>query len=275
MPSYLHIPKRWTPVVTRPLILVPGMSRSLPWDDAADLGQTRGVAPAARVSVHGTSIASSGRLEPVQDAVLEAQALLGIVLADRHLPARVRKEASRIAALTTTTPQLVLARLEDLRAREVSRLPAAEVMVDYCRFVSIEVFWRFHLEETVKAVFATPDDYLRAVEAEVAPAQRLLNDLGPDPVVPAPYSWLVPRAEVAGITAGQARARLNMSQDPPYVVFVWTTKRMRASGVMVRVPCALDAVPSRHMHWHRGNVPDERIDGDLPRAALDQIEWLP
>lgn len=35
------------------------------------------------------------------------------------------------------------------------------------------------------------------------------------------------------------------------------------------------AVPARHVQWSPGDVPDERIDQDIPYAALGGVEWRP
>lgn len=44
---------------------------------------------------------------------------------------------------------------------------------------------------------------------------------------------------------------------------------------MVREPRGLDAVPARLVQWRAGDVPDERIDLNIPRAALGRIGWRP
>jgi hypothetical protein len=79
--------------------------------------------------------------------------------------------------------------------------------------------------------------------------------------------------DVEGLSGAQMKVRLNVRQDPPYVMLIWMVDGMLASGVTVRVPCGLDAIPSRLLQWYRENVPNERIDGDLPRMALERIEW--
>ena len=66
---------------------------------------------------------------------------------------------------------------------------------------------------------------------------------------------------------------LNNTQDPPYVMFVFTTASLARGGVQIRDPRGIDAVPSVLLQWVPGNVSDEVIDGDLDRAALERIEW--
>ena len=172
-------------------------------------------------------------------------------------------------------PDLALSRFLELHADVAPLLPRTDPTIDYVRCVSVETFWRFNVDASLKAYFVTAEDYRRSVEGEVDPAARLTNDLGADPVVPAANSWLVPASDVDGLTGAEAKARLNFTQDPPYAVMVWSVARMIGAGVTVRAPRGVDAIPSRLLQWYPENVPDERIDGDLPRTALERIEWRP
>jgi len=207
------------------------------------------------------------------DAATEARELIRIVSSDTSLSTATRRRATIIGALVGTNPDLALMRLAELRVEVVPLLPTAAPVVDYVRCIGIEVYWRNNLAAARKAFFATPEDYRRTVEAEPDPGARLLGDLGRDPVVPAANSWLLPLRDVEGLSGAQMKIRLNMGQDPPYVMLIWTLGGMLAAGVTVRVPCGLDAIPSRLRQWYPENVPNERIDGDLPRLALERIEW--
>ena len=209
----------------------------------------------------------------VPDVATEARELVRIVSSDTSLPTRVRHRAGALAVLAGTNPDLALTRLAELRAEVVPRLSTEAPRVDYARCVGIEVFWRRNLLPVRRAYLATPEDYRLAVDADADPPARLLADLGPDLVVPAANSWLIPLADLARFSGAQMRARLNMGQDPPYVVLIFSVARMLLAGVTVRVPCGLDAVPSRLLQWYQENVPDERIDGDLLQIALARIEW--
>lgn len=51
--------------------------------------------------------------------------------------------------------------------------------------------------------------------------------------------------------------------------------KLIASGVRVREPRGVDAVPGRHLQWSPGVVPHERIDRNVPYAALGGIQWHP
>lgn len=61
----------------------------------------------------------------------------------------------------------------------------------------------------------------------------------------------------------------------PYIVMTLAVRKMQASGVEIRVPRGVDAIPSRLVRWSREGVPNERIDQDIPTAALGRLEWRP
>lgn len=51
--------------------------------------------------------------------------------------------------------------------------------------------------------------------------------------------------------------------------------KMQASGVEIRAPRGVDAIPNRLVWWSSEGVPNERIDQDIPTAALGRLEWRP
>ncbi len=141
--------------------------------------------------------------------------------------------------------------------------------------MGLETFWNHNLEGGTKEVFATPASYARYVSSASDPAEILSHHVGSQVVADAAHSWMVPYSHLEGLTSIQARARLRFHQDPPFVVMVFSVEKMVANNVMIRDPRGLDVIPSRILDWYPGNVPDEKIDSDIPRAALDRIEWLP
>jgi hypothetical protein len=209
------------------------------------------------------------------DAATQARELVRIVRGDAGLPGAVRRQAGALASLATANPDLAIERLEALRVAALPSLPMVPPAVDYARCVAIEVFWRYNLDPRVKELFVAPEDYRRSIESSPEPEVRLESDLGPQSIAPAANSWLVPSARLDGVSAADMRIQLNFDQPPPYVVMAFSVARMFAAGVEVRVPTGIDAIPSRLTQWFRENVPDERIDRDIPRAALERIEWRP
>lgn len=56
---------------------------------------------------------------------------------------------------------------------------------------------------------------------------------------------------------------------------IFPMERMLAAGVRVREPRGVDAIPSRLTQWVPGDVPGERIDENIPVAALGDLQWRP
>ena len=209
------------------------------------------------------------------DAASEARELIRIVTTDAGLPIPARRRAGALVGLAESNPNLALERLIELSDEIRPRLIVETPATDYARCVSIEVYWRYNLGRDRKELFRSPEDYRRRVEIENDPAARLLADLAPGILVPAAHSWLVPLSDLDGLSGTQVRMRLNMRQDPPYVVLVLSADRMRIGGVAVRSPRGIDAIPGRHVQWHPGDVRNERIDLDIPASAVEGIEWRP
>ena len=172
-------------------------------------------------------------------------------------------------------PQAALDRLDRLHQAAIGCLETQHPAVEYCRLVGLETFWHHNLDIVTKEAFTTPASYARYVSSAEAPAQVLQDDVGSQIVADAAHSWMVPYSELEGLTSAQARAKLRFHRNPPYAVMVFSVAKMVANDVLVRDPCGLDVIPGRILDWYPGNVTDEKIDGDIPRAALDRIEWLP
>ncbi len=212
----------------------------------------------------------------VLDEVTLARELIRIVSSDSGLPRSARSRAAGLQALATSQASLVFDDLETLRRQVISALPMQQPTCDYARCVSVEAFWLHNLRAERRAAFLTPRNYLHWLRFQGDPAAAALNDISTDDIVPAPHSWLVPAASIAGLSGRGLRARLKLSgSEPPYLVFVFPVVDLKAAGVEVREPRGLDAVPARHVQWSPGDVPDERIDQDIPYAALGGVEWRP
>ena len=210
------------------------------------------------------------------DAVAEARQLIRIIDDDRKLPRSVRGRARALGSLVPSKPGLVLDLLEELRERTVPDLALQSPTVDYARCVSVQVFWRYYLHPAQRRTFRTGDMYRRYLEYLDNPVEMIRNGLRDDePLVPAAHSWLVPVTRISGLDGARTRRRLRIDDEPPYIVMVFPAARMRAAGVEIREPRGLDAIPGRFLQWMPGDVPDERIDQDIPIAALGNLEWRP
>ena len=213
----------------------------------------------------------------MRDSVTEAVSLISVVSRDRALPRFIRQEAKRLLPLATSKPEmaeLVWDRLETLRHRVLPDLPLWPPTCDYARCVSVDTFWRFHIARTHRGFFQHHEQYRRYLEARSDPASVARTHLTDGILVPAPNSWLIPANRIASLNGTQTRKLLRFEQKPPYLIMIFPVERMQAAGVQVREPRGIDAVPSRFLTWVSGEVPDERIDRDIPLTALGDLRWL-
>lgn len=211
-------------------------------------------------------------------AATDVRELVRIVVDDPGLPRRVRRDAAALMELASSQPRLARRRLEDLRLSVLPDLPLVAPAVDYARCISVETFWRFHVRWDRKAMFGQGSEaYRRHLESQSDPANIAHQDLSPEPVLfPAAHSWLIPATNLEGANGPTLRRRLELGESrPPYVVFFFPRPRLRAAGVEIREPRGIDALPGPQLQWTPEGVPDERIDRDVPLAALGWIEWRP
>lgn len=206
-----------------------------------------------------------------------ARQLIQIVATDPGLPRYLRREARSLEPLVASKPDLVLDNLEALRKGILPDLALAPPTGDYARCVSVDVFWDYHMDPDRWEYFASDARvYRRYLESTDNPVQVIGGDLRDDEVlIPSPFSWLVPAHQIAALTGVEIRSHLQIDDHPPYIVMILPASKMRTCGVEVREPRGIDAVPSRLVQWSHGAVPNERIDQDIPTAALGGLEWRP
>ena len=211
----------------------------------------------------------------MEGAAAEARDLIGVVTGDSQLARGVRLAARRLLPLALQRPELVLERLESLRIRTLPDLLLQLPECGYARCVSVETFWRFHIAREIRGFFQHHTQYQAYLESHADPALVARAHLRDNVLVPAPHSWLVPIDRIVGLTGTQTQSLLRMSQQPPYLVMIFPVRRMVARRVRIREPRGIDAVTSRFSQWRAGDVPDERIDKDIPLTALGRLQWRP
>lgn len=207
------------------------------------------------------------------DAVSEARQLIRIVASDSGLPRSTRVKARSLNAVVATKPGWVCDRLDELRRCVLPTLPVETPAVDYARCVGVEVFWRNYIRPTRQAFFDTANDYLRYLEATDDPAGAAFGDLRQGTLVLSAHSWLVPTELIEGLDGAGLKVRLRINHRPPYIVMLFSVEKLVRSGVKIREPRGTDAVPGRLVQWWSGDVPQERIDHDIPASALEGLEW--
>jgi len=205
-----------------------------------------------------------------------AREFIRIISSDTGLPKYVRQRAASLQLLAASQPSLVLDSLEELRHQVILDLALESPTCDYARCVPVESFWRHNLTPERRSVFATSNDYLHWLQLQSDPGSAALHDISSGNIVPAPHSWLVPAYRIGGLNGPGLKTRLKLSgSEPPYLVFIFPMAKLKAAGVEVREPRGIDTVPARQVQWSPGDVSDERIDLDIPHAALGGIEWRP
>lgn len=209
-------------------------------------------------------------------SVAETRQLIGIVVADKRLPRHVRRKAAALEPLVLTSPELVRDRLNEIREATLLDLGVDPPDIDYARCVSVEVFYDHHIQSARKRFFRDPEDYLLYLGSLTNPAETARRDIKQEPILlPAAYSWLIPAHNIADLRGPSIKSRLQLHQDPPYIVMMFPVERMRAADVGVREPRGIDVVPSYLTWWSPKAVPGERIDQDIPLSALGGLEWRP
>lgn len=212
----------------------------------------------------------------MEDIATLARELSRITSKDRGLDSSVQARAADCELLCAQNKSLIaMRRLTELHEEVAPNLPTTTPDVDYARCISLLAFWRYNLTPAIKKRFRVYEPYKRLIEDEVNPDALLTRHLGSDPIVKAKDSWLIPAQEIVGMAAEQVKHRLKITADPPYVVMIFPKAKMQSVGLEVRRPCSIDTIPRRLTHWRQGDVPDERIDRDIPRAALGRLEWRP
>ena len=221
---------------------------------------------------------AAGHYPPIMvNAGAVARQLIQIVAADPGLPRYLRREASSLESLVSSKPDLVLDNLEALRERVIPDLALGRPTGDYARCVSVDVFWDYHMKPGRREFFASDArvyrHYLESLADPVHVIRRDLRDI--EILVPAAHSWLVPADQIAALGGTKTKSHLQIDDNPPYIVMTFPVAKMQASGVEIRAPRGVDAIPGRLVRWSREGVPNERIDQDIPTAALGCIEWRP
>lgn len=214
---------------------------------------------------------------PSRSTIVEG--LAALVVGDATLPPSVRSEASRIHREAWIRPQRALDDLDNLHRRVVPTLTCARPTESLARCVSIETFFLHHLRSDIRYRVGSSQAYQSRIGQAADPSAALRHDLAVDPILfPAEFSWMAPLQRLGRLTGTESRHALGTLQEPPFVVFVLPLSRLRSALVVVRPPCAIDAIPGRNHQWRpprRQYPPTELVDRDIPLDALREVRWRP
>jgi hypothetical protein len=205
--------------------------------------------------------------------------MIDVVEGDTLLPASLRRQFSDVRPLVADDPELALARLVGMAATVALGLHRDLPEHDLAKCAGIEGFFSFYLADDVRAFFRGPEEYRRRIEAVSDREMVLLNDLSTTtPLIPAENSWLTDWNSIASMSGTRLRKHLSIRPLPPFVVLVMVLRDLLLSGVTVREPRAVDAIPRRLTEWVPGGLPSgglEYIDGPMPRTAVSRVVWKP
>ena len=195
---------------------------------------------------------------------------------DHALRAAERRKLDRFRRMAGTRPALANAGLIQLALEVASDLARSIPKAALARCVSIQVFYTHHLDADTKVDLPTVAAFEAFVGALDQPNEFLMGHLSPvEPIFPAKNSWLIPADRIAGLSADRTREFLQVDYRPPLVIFHMPLQRLHDVGVTVRKPRSIDTVAHDFAQWRPSSVPGELIDADVPRSAIDSIEWRP
>lgn len=210
---------------------------------------------------------------------VETAVMLQKVREDAALPRHLRDRAVRAAGDLTQSVR-ALQRLQRLAENELPLIPRSQPTRGLSRVVSAGTFLRYHLEPEFREVFTTTDDFVRYVDSSADPNAELFAHLSPSPIaIPWQRSWLAPTRQIRGLSGNDLIRVLELGADaePPFVALHMPLDRLQGAGVLVRPPCSLDSVLGPNPQWSPTGLAsgvDEFVDGDVPRDAVERVEWV-
>ena len=209
------------------------------------------------------------------DLTYTVNALIDLIRRDKSLGSSTKRKARACSKFVASNPQEAINRLEGLYAATAPTLVRAPPDDDYARVISLYDFWRYNLSDAARTGYTHFAHYARVVQQQRNPNVLLHQHLDQRRLFPARHSWMAPKALIKGKPGTEIKELLRLTHDPPYVVMTLSRHKMDQNDVTIRKPVSLDAIPGRLLQWDRGDVPGERVDGDIPYAALGSLAWMP
>lgn len=197
---------------------------------------------------------------------------------DSPLPTKYRNEARRLRGMLPDEPARVEKHLEAL-AVEFASAAAYEIP-------TTDLF-RCSPASTVHRHMTSPEwreidtrSFLREAEASGDAAAFIRARIDPGTIIfPPGRSWLIDAPSVWDMDSRELKIGLELldTQNPPYVLFRLTPDRMKAAGVGVRLPTALDAAAGGQPQWNPAGlrIGAEYLDKAVPIEAVEELAWKP
>lgn len=245
------------------------------WGGPCRLGPVSIASPTASIvgAHHGGALESP---------VSEGQAIdffIGCLENDEQLERGVRQKAAELRRLGAQNPAVALEQLRALAEEVTPTLPRRAPTDSLARCVNMETFLRYHVRPEIGAFFEDAAQYRAFVSRAHIPEVLLLDHLDrAEPLFEASHSWLVAYDDIKGMSGRDLMRALGLAAPPPYALMQLSVGRLLKAGVTVRSTTSLDAALSGTTLWDPKSLPTglgEVIDGNVPQAALEGIEWRP
>lgn len=200
---------------------------------------------------------------------------------DSPLPPKVRHEARALLARLPADFLWVGQRVDEMAETFATDTGYEDPTSDLFKFVPVATVHRFMVEAAWRAVDVRA--FVARAEDSADPAIFILGAIPARAVIfPRRNSWLVePRdmTDFPALPSQKMRRRLEIddSYEPPYVLFRLSMARMKAAGVQLRQPNALDAASARQPQWNPAGlaVGREYLDKAVPIEAVEEVVWKP
>ena len=200
--------------------------------------------------------------------------LIEMVLEDQDLPGWVHEEVRALEQSERSSSDLVAKRLRIIRSSLEPDLAFAPPRCDYVRVTAVGTFWEYNISDDCRLRHHSVWAYRDHLVDTTGEARVPMADMQPGISVPGEHSWLVPAANVRGLSGDKIKSLLQLSHDPPYMALGFSRQLLAGHQIWLRQPNALDAVCGGHAQWMREAVRGERVDKDIPLGALAEVAWL-
>jgi hypothetical protein len=194
------------------------------------------------------------------------------------LPSRIREQARILRALLPDEAARVERRLEAMAAAEAAVAVYQVPLDDLYRCVPVATVQRHMTTDA----WANTDSraFLAAAEQTGDPAMFVRNCIPDGKIVfLRERSWLIAAESVVDMNSRELKVNLELAenQHPPFILFRLTPERMRAAGVGIRPPTALDAAVGGRVQWNPAGlrIGPEYLDTAVPIEAVEDLLWKP
>lgn len=200
------------------------------------------------------------------------------VALSRDLPSRFTVDARRLRSLLPDGAIRVQERLRQLAEEFADEAVYEAASTDLFKCVPVLTVHRWMTAPAWEQV--DPRMYVLEAESSGDPAGFVRSTIPVGKVIfPRRHSWLIDSPAVLTLDSRQLGVALELldEQQPPFVIFRLAAEGMRAFGVEIRRPNALDAAAAGQPQWNPEGlaIGQEYLDKDVPIEAVEELVWKP